>query len=565
MSARLRSRVLRVWASVQRNFARNSGFILLLFVMNHFTLAWSLSLTEEFAEMARTGSALFVWANIVAWLMHKLFPASWVPCAKRLVLCLCFLPFAVELFVMCNYHALIGAGIVSSILETNLSEAMEFVEMYVGWRELLAVGVAIAALIVGWHLWERIHVSHHRQNRLVALAALLLVAMPIPALVNGTTSSCSAYECVPWQRACSALLTAYENERAYRMLADKVHADVKITHNGNRVKNFVFILGESTNRNHMQLYGYYLPNSPHLLELQGKGELAVFTDVIAPHSTTIAVLGELFTFCDHESDRPWYAYDNLVDIMRAAGYKTFWLSNQESSGIWGNVAQLFANHSSYHRFTHLRESREDTGILDEELFPLIDEAKAQRSPDHNFFVLHLMGGHGLYYNRYPYNGYHRFTASDIKLDIAEHLRLTVAEYDNALLYNDYIVSSIIDKFRDDEALIVYVPDHAEAVYEEGFAGHIEENPNRHMIEIPMIVWASKSFKAKHPETWERICGAVDRPYETDDLIHTLLDLADVATADYRPAKSVVNENFDAERPRIFNDLDYDTQIRTMSR
>ena len=86
------------------------------------------------------------------------------------------------------------------------------------------------------------------------------------------------------------------------------------------------------------------------------------------------MLRKLLTFADMDSSKPWYAYNNMIDTMKAAGYRTYWLSNQESSGIWGNVAQLFAGRSDYSRFTRLRESHEDSGIYDEALFPLVDEA-----------------------------------------------------------------------------------------------------------------------------------------------------------------------------------------------
>jgi len=230
--------------------------------------------------------------------------------------------------------------------------------------------------------------------------------------------------------------------------------------------------------------------------------------------------------------------------------------------MWGNVAQLYANRSSMHRFTRLRDSLEDSGILDEELFPLLDEALAEASSDKNFYVLHLMGGHGLYYNRYPYS-FHKFKAEDIKLQIGERFRDIVAQYDNALYYNDYVVSEIINRFRDKEALVIYVPDHGEAVYDEGgsIAGHLEENPDRHMIEIPVIFWASKKFRDKYAEKWEAIEEAADRPYRTDDLIHTIMELADVQTEEWNAEKSVINDNFDASRPRFFSDENYDTQIR----
>ncbi|MCR5446858.1 MAG: phosphoethanolamine transferase, partial [Schwartzia sp.] len=409
------------------------------------------------------------------------------------------------------------------------------------------------------HLWKRIQISYHRQSRLLGLSLILCIAAAIPAMA--VYSDFILYQLLPMQRTYTAMGTAIDNMKAYHRLSEKMTSTVSLTRNESKIKNVIFILGESTNRNHMQLYGYYLPNSPHLMKLQEKGEIAVFKDIVSPHSTTIAVLSELFTFCDHESGKPWYEYNTLIDVMHAAGYKTFWLSNQESSGAWGNVAQIYANHSDYHKFTRIRDSLEDTGILDGELFPLIDESKALRSEDKNFFVVHLMGGHGLYYNRYPYE-FNKFTGKDIKLNVSERFKEVVAQYDNALYYNDYVVDEIINRFRDDEAIVIYVPDHAEAVYDEGsVAGHIEENPNRHMIEIPMIVWASNKFKEKYPDKWEQVQDAVDRPYMTDDMIHTILDLTDIATEDYRSDKSLINEEFDASRPRIFNDLNYDTQIR----
>ena len=82
-----------------------------------------------------------------------------------------------------------------------------------------------------------------------------------------------------------------------------------------------------------------------------------------------------------------------------------------------------------------------------------------------------------------------------------------------------------------------------------------------MIEIPVIVWGSEKFKEKYPEKWAALQRAVDRPYMTDDMIHTILDIADIYTDDYRPEKSLINPEFDASRRRIFSGLDYDTEIR----
>lgn len=552
---------LKLLGRIQRCFTQNSGFILLFFIFNYVTMAWSLTHQHQFTLLLESAAMLFLETMIFAAVLQKIVPKRILPYVKKVILFVCFIPFAVELFVMYNYRALIGAGIINSLLETNFKESIEFLKMYLGLKELCAVAGAVIVILIGWRLslWERIQVSYHRQSRLLGLSLLLCFATAIPAMA--VYSDFILYQLLPMQRTYAAMGTAIDNMKAYHRLSAKLTNSVELTRNESKIKNVVFILGESTNRNHMQLYGYYLPNSPNLMKLREKGEIVVFNDIISPHSTTVAVLSELFTFCDHESDKPWYEYNTLIDVMHAAGYKTFWLSNQESSGAWGNVAQIYANHSDYHKFTRIRDSLEDTGILDGELFPLIDESKQLRSPDKNFFVVHLMGGHGLYYNRYPYE-FNKFTGKDIKLNVTDHFKDIVAQYDNALYYNDYVVDEIIKRFKDDESIVIYVPDHAEAVYDEGsVAGHIEENPNRHMIEIPVIVWASPKFKEKYPEKWEQIQEAADRPYMTDDMIHTILDLTDISTEDYRPEKSIINEDFDASRPRIFNDLNYDTQIR----
>ena len=550
----------RLWEAIEETFAEHTGFLFLLFFLNYFTMAWSLALKGELLLLVSSGLALFFCFVLLTAALRRLLSDAWLSRVKTVMLFVSFLMFVMESFVMHTYKALIGAGIVNSVLETNRKEAVEFLQMYVTWRELAAVVIAGAVIFCAWRRLRNISLPA-RFKRLLCKGMMAAGVISL-SYVLPYYSEFFACELLPAARIVGATSLAVENAIAYHRLADAIDTKIELTENNSEIKNIVFILGESTNRNHMHLYGYYLPNTPYLDELQAKGEIVAYSDVISPHSTTVEVLSELFTFCDYESDKPWYEYHNLIDVLNAAGYRTHWLSNQESSGMWGNVAQLYANHSTMHKFTRLRDSLEDSGILDEELFPLLDEALADASPDRNFYVLHLMGGHGLYYNRYPY-AFHKFKAEDIRLQIGERYREIVAQYDNALYYNDYIVSEIINRFRDKEALVIYVPDHGEAVYDEGgsIAGHLEENPDRHMIEIPVIFWASRKFRDKYPEKWEAIEDAADRPYRTDDMIHTLMELADIKTEEWNPTKSIINDDFDASRPRFFGEENYDMQIK----
>lgn len=552
----------------RESIEQNIGALVALYALNFFTIAWQNIHMYKASQLEVLAlDALFVLAGamlVVA--LVGLLPAQASRAIMRALVIVSAVLGAFECFAIYNYEALVGAGIITAIAQTNVHEVGEFFRMYVGWRGL-GVGLAAIAVLI-FALRRRVPPLTIGTARLRgAIMAILFVAGGVSGIfiwrdfhsfvVNDMLD-------IPAVRIAFASERAVRNIRAFEELAAKSASSVTLTENESDVPYVVLILGESTNRERMHLYGYPLENTPNLEDLRDKGELAVFTDTISPQGATVAALRELFTFHDVESDHEWYEYNNLIDVMHAAGYKTHWLSNQESSGIWGNVAQLFAGRSDVKRFTQLRESHEDSGRLDEELFPLFDEALAGAA-EKNFYVLHLMGGHGLYYMRFPYI-FTRFTAADVPppQDIcSEAKRTEIAQYENALFYNDWVVSSLIGKLYEREAIVIYLPDHGETVYDNdsNFAGHVEENPNRQQLEIPFVIWGSKSYREHHAEKWAAICASVDRPYMTDDLIHTILDIVGIKSPEYRPAKSVINPAFDAARARIVQGKNYDTELK----
>ena len=181
--------------------------------------------------------------------------------------------------------------------------------------------------------------------------------------------------------------------------------------------------------------------------------------------------------------------------------------------------------------------------------------------DHCLFGLHLI------YDTTNYTNFTKFSLDDIPApqnDLSEEKRTEIAQYENALFYNDFVVSSLMGKFQDKEALVIYLPDHGETIYDNGsnFAGHVEENPNRQQLEVPLVFWASPAYRQNHPEKWQAICAAVNRPYMTDDMIHTLLDILDIRTSEFNPAKSVINPAFASDRKRMVRGRDYDADMKT---
>ena len=569
----LKQKLLLLAAGAERLIETHSGWILLLFFTNYFTIVWqNLTMYHETELWVLFLDGVFLFGGVSLYVL-LLACLPWRP-LQRVLLWLSFGLSAalagLEAFAILTYQTLVGAGIITAMLQTNPQEAGEFLQMYFGWRTLVAVGVFVGLLLLGGGFAFRRRFalfSRHARSRFFLVVLLAGVFAGVALLHSYMGFVRSGTLDIPPVQVGAATLTSVENIRAYEKLASEIENHVEITENASDTPQVVFILGESTARGRLHLYGYPLENTPNLDALAAKGDIAVFRDVISPEGATVAVLRKLLTFADAESvaaGQPWYEANNLIDVMNAAGYATHWLSNQESSGVWGNVAQIFANRSTTRRFTEMRESHEDSQSLDEALFPLVDEAMAHGSGK-DFYVIHLMGGHGLYYRRYPYL-FTKFLKDDLAAPentYSEEKRTEIAQYADAMFYNDFVVSSLIGKFQDKNALVIYLPDHGEAVYDgdSSVSGHVEEHPNRYMLEVPLLIYGSPAWRAAHPEKWQAILAATSRPYMTDDMIHTLLDLLDIRTPEFNPQKSLVNPAFDATRPRVVQGRDYDRAMK----
>jgi heptose-I-phosphate ethanolaminephosphotransferase len=316
----------------------------------------------------------------------------------------------------------------------------------------------------------------------------------------------------------------------------------------------------------MSLYGYERKTNP-LLEAM-RDDIYVFSDVVSPHSHTIPTLKLMFTGANNEDPESWNEHPILLDIYRAAGYTTYWVSNQEAYGVWGNVTSAIASRAEVQIF-HNRESSEELSTrLDEELLPYLDRILSDDRKGDQFIVLHLMGTHGQYKDRYPAE-FDVFNDEVIEIGTRDFIDTTrmevINQYDNAVVYNDYIVSRIIDRVRavDASAFVLYLSDHGEEVYDErDFVGHTERVANRFMIEIPFLLWLSPEYESRNEQNVSAIVQNLDRAYMTDDLDHTLMELSGLSYEGLDSSRSLANLGFDPNRKRTYAGLDYDRYWKT---
>ena len=169
-----------------------------------------------------------------------------------------------------------------------------------------------------------------------------------------------------------------------------------------------------------------------------------------------------------------------------------------------------------------------------------------------------MGSHVDYQARYPLKTFRKFTPQQYdRPELTAKQRQTLAHYDNSLLYNDSVLSAITNHFADKDAVIIYVPDHGEEVFDRPpyingrrHNADIDYALAQSEMEIPFWIWGSPQYRENHPYGWLAIQAAKDRPLMTDALPHFLLYLGGISTPLYRPELNVISPDYDTRRPRI---------------
>ena len=572
-------------------------------VLNAYTLVLVLNLALGLLLIARSGEllsaqALFFAASAICGvtiLFFALYALSFYSARLYKILAFALLAinvaFAIaQIFLIFSLELTYSHGTLDALVQTTPKEAFEFAHAFLNFK-LIA---AFLALLIFVFAALRLRVSQRVRMKLCRAIKLVFLLSLLVFIAHAAFKSYVAKS----SKMRASIIIALNKIPIYNfafVTKDYFGADFKsvrelqagyqsiyASHSHktapNHISNVVFIIGESLQRNFMSLYGYYLPTTPNLQALEQSGNLIAFSDVVSPGAKTNDVLKYVLNFGNYESEkqRPWNANLDIVNLARLANYETFWISNQERYGQWAVASGASAQMTDHSDFTNQIPVYKYAYSLDEVMLPSIKNFKsgAKRSPlarkdessaaevngtqkKDKFFILHLMGSHPSYEFRYP-KSFAKFSAADISREpLDEGQKKELAHYLNTVAYNDFIVSEIYKIFASDNTLIVYFSDHAQSLYQ--YRGKlIHGGINRFTLEIPLIFMASDKFKEQNADLWARIAAAKDRPFLNDDLIHTIAEILEMTELpEYDPARSVINADFNASRPRIIEGVDYD--------
>ena len=512
-----------------------------------------------------------------------------------------------DMFCFIKFQATLNPTMLLLAGETNSREAGEFLSSYLS-SDIIFSPIGIVLLLMLSHIIvaliakkAKVTVLHAECCHLKSLSKMASVAKPVLGIASialiiwaGISSWHNKYEmadmfskqsigevehelttnnCAQFYLPLYRLtFSIFSNNLAAQQIDKLIEAKDKVSVDScsYMTPTIVLVIGESYNKYHSELYGYDKPTSPRQLWRMKQDRLTVYTDVVAPWNLTSFVFKNMFSTRVVGEKGEWCDYPLFPEVFRKAGYHVAFLTNQFlpqakeavydfSGGFFLNnpvlsKAQFDTRNSNLHAF--------DEGLLKD------FRQTENRMTGHDLIIFHLMGQHVGYNARYPCR-MRKFYGEDYdRPDLSVRDRDILSHFDNATLYNDSIVNEITKLFEDKEAVVIYLSDHGEEVFNDGFKhygrNHSAEITGRlahQEFDVPFWIWCSRQYTINHPDVYRRIVESRHRRMMTDALPHLLFYLAGISSKDYNSRYCILSDDYDEMRPRIIKGtVDYDKII-----
>lgn len=562
----------------------NTAFWLTMFVLCSISI-----ISVEHGRCSRMRAGLELFADIyILSLVTLLFPARPARYLKLTIFSLFYVAAVADM--LC--YLIMGTAMIPSVLQTclltNKDEASEAVSGYFS-PSLFRSPLTLLLLtpLLGWWLCRT-------GFRIRRNAGLAIVAITMVSAVYGISNKRYLYH-VLIERSSDDDMKSFRNIDTmtrdylpiYRFMlsakeicrfskmGERLLDNVRHTETDScsyRSPLIVLIIGESYNRHHSSLYGYAKPTAPRQRKWLDRGNLYLFDNVIASWNLTYKSFQNMLSLYSYGMPGVWYDYPIIMSVFRKAGYEVDFFSNQNvmnNSGAFTDfIEDMFVNNPQLSPYLFDKRN-ENVHQLDIDLLGDYHRLCDSGSPKPQLLMFHFIGMHVDFSLRYPENR-HPFSAADYRSrrDLTDEQRAVIADYDNAIAYNDFVVDSIVNTFAGREAVIIYVPDHGEMVYDDGRdfgrSLRLDARDVRNQYDIPFWILCTDTYKERHRDVCSLIEQAVHRPFMTDDLPHLLLYLAGIHCKAYSPERNLIDRRFDSGRIRLIRgEADYDKIVSSV--
>ncbi len=460
---------------------------------------------------------------------------------------------AIIIWYALYYGSLIDFEVMNTIFNTNIQEAKEFFSYVFDYKFILALLSIFIPFILIYYMTP-VKIKSKIILIILSLASIIIVVL--------THNQRWVIREIAIAKVYNTYKVTVEHRKEFLKILNQADNTAILFDNItsyliNDKQTFVFVISESQNKFHFSLYGYNKPTTPYLDSI--KNELYVFDNVDAPHVYTNASVEQMITFADNHNKLEGYKAGDLIRFFSSAGFKTYWLSNQYFLGPHESLYSAIAYRADETVFLnkisgYFLETINYDGALIEPFKKILEE-----NVDKKFIILHLMGSHAPFEVRYPKN----FGSFDYNLGLADltggiSKQKDIATYDNSIEYTDHILKELITLLKNEnkQSYLLFLSDHGTDVYDtysDKILSRNESNLTPSLIEIPFFIWFSDKYKKTYPDVINRTVKSLNKKYQADRVIHTILDISRLNHHKYIDNDSIISDNF-TYKERLIGDI-----------
>ncbi len=465
---------------------------------------------------------------------------------KIFVLVLFFPAYFADVLFLYGYKSLMSTSSSMALFSSTYGESFDFITLY-GW---VIAGIILMYLAVGV-FFVRYRVQFVKlKSRLVQGVVLLgvivlsLVAENIYSVaIDGIGRGYFSFfkEKVIKHFPVNMYYRTYE----YLLYRKKVEEHQKnvanyrfnaVDENKNEPLTVVLVIGETQRADmYMQIVNEHLSMLPSF----NTDNLVLFPNAFSTSNSTAYCFPLIVTRASADQFHIKNVEPSVVSLFKEAGFKTYWLANQnlfkgpETKGYKTAVDEFYP----------LWKKGQGDMVISQQLDEILHQSAQKK-----FIIVNLKGNHYKYEYPDEYNIYKpNLDTENISVIDAEYKQLFINSYHNNSLFElnvmDHIHSSL-DSLNQ-KATLLFASDHGESFWElpHEIFGHGSSFVPVEQLSTFAYVWMSDEYRKENAEMHNNIQLNASKLFSSDHIFYTIAEMAKVSFKDQNPNYSICNRQF----------------------
>lgn len=431
-----------------------------------------------------------------------------------------------EIFYFWIYKTCISQAAIMAVMQTNWLEAKEYLTGVVGYpmlaiTSLIYVGLAYFLYACNANRFAEIKLLPNKKAVAIVMAvAIGTLGYGFPHGLRGSGFGDIVYDAHYYFKDLAEFKTRHANTLA----------DLRVVPPAKKIDKphtIIFVIGESESRHFMSAYyKTERDTTPWLRAQKSNPNFIIFDHAYTSWGQTVPALERALTEKNQYNTKEFKDSATIIDIARAAGYKTYWFSNQTDIDDADTPITLVGRTADVAKWTNAdaKAIKHDGSLL-----AYLKEVNPQ---ENNFIIFHLMGSHEEFKYRYPkeMTQWGDYNKSNLLL-----------EHDNALYYTDWVLGQTYEYAKNNLNLqaMSYFADHGVMPDRKR---HPDETGFKH-LSVPFFCYLGEDYQATYLDVAKAL-KAHEHSYFTNDLMYEFVcGLLDVKSNRYDEANSIASDKY----------------------